>query len=460
VLAGLVALVLVAPASASTANKPYTLTISPPLMEGGQENVTITATFKNQTGPPGGQQLGSANLIWPTSIFANVTASSVSGAGAAATASSGTCTFGTVTGSCIKLRNLSLSPGPTPLTVTMSATTQTCFTTPEPWVVEAKQSNDFSGPPGNDLTLSSAPQSTLDGACKLAWISQPTDSLTNDPISSVPFTPGSPISVKVVDSSGKVLPESPAPTVTLTAPSNPGAVTPAGASEPASGGIASFPNLTINSPGDFYTLTASSGTLSSVPSNAFDVADTYTFAPCSVNASCSTTDSNNKGSGKVMANTTTTSGTLTLSVNSNNGNTLPCSYVSADQNVYGFDGPGSKVGTITITNPNLSSPTLTGTAWQIISAQQICFDGPVDFTTASGTPAPPDPTGSGFVGLLPTCTTDPDSWDDPDGDADDPTGPCHNRQQDHIVRDLSSPLGYDIVLVADIPPEPGDPHMS
>lgn len=471
VLAGLVALACTAPASAGAANKPYVLTISPGLTAAGQ-NVRITATFTNLTGPPGGQMLGSANLFWPTSIFGNVTASVPS----PATAALGTCTFGTVTGSCIQLRNLSLAPSKSvDVTITPTAPTPVCSTATGSWLVEAKQANNFSGPPGNDLTLSSSSQltSTLDGACNLAWNAQPAASLTYDPVTaplnfvtSVPFSPGSPVSVNLVDSAGDLATGSidgqqDRPTVTLTAASNPGAAVLGGTSAVASGGTAAFGALTINRPGDGYTLLASSGSLTPGLSNAFDVQDKA--VSCAVNTtSCSVTDSNGDGSGQVLANPTTTSGTgeLSVSINSNNSNILACgSYVSADQNVYEFDGPAgrSKVGTITITNPNPSSPTLTGSATKVLGAQQICFDGPVQFTTAAGALATPDGNG-GYIGLLPTCESG-DRYDDPDGDADDTTGPCHNRQQDTTRADASSPLGFDIVLVADIPPEPGDPHM-
>jgi len=186
---------------------------------------------------------------------------------------------------------------------------------------------------------------------------------------------------------------------------------------------------------------------------------------------CSTTAGNGSGSGRILANPTKKAGTgeLTLSVNSDNSNTLRCeSYISADQNVYEFNGPPrrTKVGTITIARPNLVSPTLKGSRKGILRAQQICFDGPVRFITAGGVRAAPDGHG-GFIGLLPTCTvdvSDRDNHDRNDGDHDGDdrrvtTGPCHNRSHDHTVQDPLSPLGFDIVLVADIPPEPGDPHM-
>lgn len=455
VITGLLSLALAGQASAATTSKPYVLTVSPGLTAASQ-NVSITANFNNLTGPPGGQQLGSANLFWPTGVFPNVTAT-VPDPG---TATVGTCTFGTFTGPCIQLRNLSLQPSQQlNVTITPTAPTPACSTATGSWLVEAKQSNDFSGSPGNDLTLSAASQltSTLDGACSLAWNAQPQASLTGQPVTSLPeVTLGGPITVNFVDSSGNVAKGSidgqlDGPVVTLTASSNPGAATLAGNTVNGVGGVASFNALTVSEPGDGYTLSASSGTLPASPaSNAFSVVDKA--VSCSVNTkSCSTKDGNGNGNGQILANATTTSGTgeLTLSANSNNSSLLPCAgYVSADQNVYEFDGPPdrSKVGTITITDPNPLSPTLAGNANQVLAAQQICFDSPVEFTTAFGSLAPPDGSG-GFIGLLPTCTTKT-------------TGPCHNRKQDSTPADAASPLGFDLVLVADIPPGGGDPHMS
>ena len=492
VLVTAVAVALAAPSGASAANKPYAVTISPGVVSAGQ-NVTLTATFHNTTGPPGGQQIGSANLFWPTAVFPNVTVS----VPAPVTATIGaSCTFGTVTGSCIQLRNMSVLPN-TNLAVTImpTAQTQVCSTTggpgPGSWFVEAKQSNDFSGPPGNDLTLSPPPSSqltsTLDGACHLAWNVQPSTSLTYNSssaplnfVTSNPLTPGTPISVSVVKSDGISAAtgsidalHGPVITLTLPAKSDPGATTPGGTPDEnaSGGGVASFDGLTIDEPGDGYALFAKSGSLTPVCgttlacttpglSNAFKVVDKA--VPCPKNNSCSVTETDKKGNGtgQVVATATGTGETscstnpsacLTLSVNSNDSQPLICgNYVSADQNVYEFDGPPdrSKVGTITITNPAPGSPTLAGNANQFLTAEQICFDSPTEFITASGTLAPADATGTGYIGLLPTCTGKP-------------TGPCHNRKQDTMTPDPTRPFGFDsIVLVADIPAGPGDPHMS
>ena len=81
---------------------------------------------------------------------------------------------------------------------------------------------------------------------------------------------------------------------------------------------------------------------------------------------------------------------------------------------------------------------------------QICFQAPYEFTVRGGGLASSSTLPDGetvFTGLLPDCT--------PSG-----TGPCHNRKQDSVPRDKNSPVGYDIVLIADIPAAPGDPRMN
>jgi hypothetical protein len=464
--------------------QPYTLTVSPNLTSAGQR-VTVTATL----GLPSAvadhdlagrdDPLGSANVFLPTSVFSGVTAATSS----QGTATLGTCTFGTVTGPCIQLRNLGLKPGNT-VAVTFTASTPACSTATGAWLVEAKPSNDFHDPTGDDLNLSSGsqPTSTLDGACSLTWNAQPAKSRTFDAVTapfsfvtSVPLTPGSPLRVAVLDSQGKPAKGSidaqfDGPTVTLTARPNPGGATLGGTGATASGGIASFGAVTINRAGDGYVLSASSGSLAPRVSRAFNVVNKAVSCRVKVRA-CSTMVGNDDGRGRILAKATKKAGTgeLTLSVNSGNSNTLQCGrYVSADQNVYEFRGPPgrSKVGTITITRPDPVSPTLKGSRKRILRAQQICFDGPVRFIAARGVRAAPDGYG-GFIGLLPTCVSDVpdrDNHDRNDGDHDGDdrrvtTGPCQDRSKDATPPDPSSPLGFDIVLVADIPAEPGDPHM-
>ena len=76
VLTGLISLALAAPASADGEHHPYVLTVSPSLVSAGQR-VTVTATLslppvvgdREPDGDDEDDQLGSANLFLPTSVF-------------------------------------------------------------------------------------------------------------------------------------------------------------------------------------------------------------------------------------------------------------------------------------------------------------------------------------------------------------------------------------------------------
>ena len=170
-------------------------------------------------------------------------------------------------------------------------------------------------------------------------------------------------------------------------------------------------------------------------------------APCSKNASCTAAIKNSGGGVNIAAGSGTTAGSVQAAANTSTLTPLNCAgYTSADPNVYDFLTPEdrTKVVTLTITDPAIA---LTGTINTILAKQQICLDAPYDFTTASGGKAPSDGSG-GFIGLMQTCTLRT-------------VGPCHNRGADKAVKDPNSPIGYDLVLVANIPSGlPGDPHMG
>jgi hypothetical protein len=448
-----VLLVLSVAGPASAAYKPFSLTIatSAPTFDtasgvtGSGQTVTITAKFTNENTT---QQLGSANVGVPSVL--NVTGASVP---SPATVTPATCT-GAVTGQCLQLRGLALAPGQS-ITVTINVQTQLCAQGPFTWTVEAKQSNDFSGLPGNDLNLDSAASSvltTLDGACTLAFITQPHDALTNHSITGTDWSAtGSPVTVSVLDGSKNVVTTS---TVGITAAlgANPGGAGLTGTTpDSISNGTASFGHLTINAAANGYTLTASpsSGTLATATSSSFDVAGTS--APCNSGAACKTNQGNGAGSGQVTAVPTGTglTGLLLESANANGGKQLNCSgYTSADQNTYSFltTIDAAKVITITIKSPAVP---LSGSPSKILNGQQICLGATSSFTTAKGYPLSqgllPDGITSGYIGVLPNCTTGA-------------TGPCHDRGSDTTVADASSPLGFDLVLVARIPASfSGDP---
>jgi len=417
------------------------------------QTVGITATFKNETTT---QQLGSANLFWPAG-FNVVSATSSVGSATVDSVPSGAkaCTYlGAANGPCVELRNLSLQPGQS-FIVTMTVMTPACqqgsgFT----WLAEPKQANNFSGSPGNDLGLDAAnsqPNSSLDGACSLGWSTEPSSAKTNAVITSNSYAAGSAPAVTVLDQNRNPVPTSIAP-VSVALATNLFAKLNGTTTQAASGGVASFGDLSITAPATGYQLSASSGTLTAATSNPpFNVTNQVVSCTPSNPAACSATDGTANGNHAQVNATPTSAGLLLESVNADDATQLNCAgYTSADPNTYQVTTPTDWGKTVTLTirpQKKLSGPN----ANKILAAQQICFGAPADFTTTSG-PPPHQPTtlpdgSTGFIGLLPDCPKIP-------------TGPCHARSQDTTVTDPLSPNGFDLVLVAVIPAAfAGDPHM-
>jgi hypothetical protein len=129
----------VSAASASAAFKPYSVVMSGDVGSSGPVAVA-TITNENKT-----QQLGSANLAAPPDYA--VTSAST-------TQRSFTVVCDVTGHACvIQLRNAALAPGAS-LNITIGLRSVPCSS--GTWGVEAKQSNDFSGTPGNDLNLDTA----------------------------------------------------------------------------------------------------------------------------------------------------------------------------------------------------------------------------------------------------------------------------------------------------------------
>jgi hypothetical protein len=455
-ITGLVMLTAVGVVDAGTTSKPYNLVISPgtPTYEAAAgevasgQTVGITATFTNDTGT---QQLGSANLFWPTGFNVLGSPISVSPSGAASVAAS--CSLnGAPGGPCVQLRGVTVPPGGK-VTVTMSVTTPAGQAgSNHAWQAEVKQANNYSGSPGNDLFFDgslSQLNTTLDGASSLQFGTEPANARTNEAITGTAYTPTAPgLTVKVLDAGGQPVTTSTAH-VTMAVGSNPGGATLAGTTtEPADGtdGTATFGDLKLNLPSLGYTLAASSGTLSGAASTPFDVQDQA--VSCSVNLDCPVTDgTSTQNNSKIVASASTGAGVLVESVFTNPATqkALCGSYVSADPNTYeSAYTPASSTSAdrgevITTTFAPVNK--LAGNEQQIMKAQQICFGDAKQFVTASGALATATtlPDGKpGFVGLLQTCTATT-------------VGPCHDRKQDTVLPDTHGPNPFDIVLVADVP---------
>jgi hypothetical protein len=472
IVAGIALLFVLGPAALANAatGKLYSLKIPLPavtyeapgsgLVASGQ-TVTMTATFTNEAAT---QQIGSANLFWPTGFSATVQSSS-----SGSVSVSQNCTDqGVAVGPCVELRNLALAPNGGSVTVTMLVATPACGLGGD-WSAEVKQANNFNGTPGNDFTFDpsvSPPSTTLDGACSLAFVNEPHNELLGNPIdgktdwwfplSSIPATAVTVEALGGVD--GKTVISGYQAPVTVGLAQNPGPVGLVATGNVATpvNGTASFSDLELGAPANGYVLNATSGTLAKATSSpspqGFDVAGA--FAQCSGN-SCHTDASGTNGDdGSVTANVVSGSGLLLESANANNGAPLTCSGPTpVDPNTYSFATTGNLVANKVFTITILGVPQPSGPLSKFLKAQQICFGAPADlgpladFTTASGMPAGsgvlPDGT-QGFIGVLPNCTGST-------------PGPCHDQKSDSATLVGKT---YTVKLVADVPSSfPGDPYM-
>ena len=373
--------------TASAADKPFSVVISPRTVTGGT-TVTMTATLTNKTDD---QRLGAANLL-PPAQFTITSIVGLSKPPPATAKLSSKCRVDALDGPCVQLRHLALRPGqsvmvmmrvivPAPAANCQSDTTYT-------WSVKAKQDDDFAGD-SDDLDLDSSGGSrlttTVRCAVALKFVTQPSNAAVGQPI-----TP--PVSVETVNASGNKV-NSSAP-ITIALGNNPGGATLGGTTtEDAVDGVATFSDLTLNKPGVGYTLVASSPGLTAATSNAFNETNTTTTT-CPQGQACSTSLSTSVSTFQVTANPGP-AGTLSESVDV--GTPLTCAgYAARDPNWFGFvESTGNRSKLITYTLDN------TGPA-----GVEFCFGAPYEFETPGDHPAPPGtlPDGtSGFVGLLERC---------------------------------------------------------
>jgi hypothetical protein len=395
--ATLALLILAAPAGA--ANKPFTMVVSPPSAAAGQAT-TFTATLANQTGQ---QELGSADIAVP-SAFSGVSVADPAGPATA-----------TATGNVVHLRNAGVPPGGTiAVSITASAPANlACSSATFTWGVVAKQSNDFNGQPGNDLTLntqgSSLTTTVTGGGCALRFVAgrQPAAARVNQTISAIGYQPGGPsVQVEVVDGAGNRVTTS---TASITVALGPGTGTGAlhgTLTVSASAGVASFGNLSIDAPGT-YTLRATSAGLSAATSSTFR-ADQVAVA-CIEDVTCSATIANGSTTFDVTApgNAGTDAGFLVL--DNGVGVAIDCSgYAELTATPTVIEGPNrAKTVTSTIDKRVMNSQPNNGASFL-----QMCFGAPYTFTTRPGsTLTGVDTNGDSvddfFYGLLPDCGAPP-----------------------------------------------------
>lgn len=383
----LCAVALPASAPAATTSKPYTLNISPASVPAGKAT-TVFATYKNTTGT---QQLGSSNLTAPAG-YTVTSASLPSG------------TQLTISGSTIKLRNLALAPGNS-VTVTIGIVPP-CTSGTAAWSVITKQSNDFNGPPGNDLTLdtrNSSITTTTAGSCQLRFFTQPANARVNQIITDTAYTPppgGGPVKVEYVDGAGNRLDKSDS----ITMSTSPATTLDGTKTVSMANGVASFGDLSILAAGDYRLVATGSGG-NSTQSNQFHV-DGYGQNCTEDNGGCEGTITNAAGNQTVKTEAlpdpnATDVTRLTMAFTPEHPIDCP-GYTERAPDTAVVDAPG-RIKLVTVT---LAASLVAGVS--PLNPLQSCIEAPYQFTPRLGTTLTPvDENGDGvfdhWLGLLPDC---------------------------------------------------------
>jgi hypothetical protein len=380
----------VATAGAASPSKPYEVTLAPADVPAGVTVAAFTVQLTNRTGT---QQLGSAEVTVP-SAFAVVGAPGLNGPGSV-----------TASGNVLSLRALALPPDAS-VTVTVGVR-MPCVAGTYSWAVEAKQSNDFKGPPGNTLgPILGSLATAVSGSCSLRFATQPAGTEKNELIRAQAFQPSSTqlVSVEAVD--GSASPQrltwfTGPVTMRLAPTSYLGRLDPAAGSVAAVAGVASFPVLRIDASG-VYNLraTTTAAGFTAVDSRSFqvvDIADDCNPAKCSAQLAGSQTTSTVTGAPG------SDSGLLLLSLNL--GPDPSCAgYTPPSADWFEFQLTAARDKTIVAAYSKAAMRTVAGP-----SSLEICFAAPDPFPAKSGPAAPFDYDGEpgngaeGFVGLLPNC---------------------------------------------------------
>jgi hypothetical protein len=338
------------------------------------------------------QQLSSVQISAPTGFMI--------------TGASGSSTF---TSSSALFLNLSLAPSGT-TTVTVSAVAP-CSGGTYQWGIQAKQSNGFSGLPGNDFQLDPASagnlSGTLTGSCSLAFTSdsQPAGTAANAVITSGFGSSGGPVKVEVLNGSGQLATGSTA-AVTVAIGSNPGSGSLSGtATLDASGGVASFSNLSIDQPGIGYTLTGTSPGMTPATSTHFTIWGSLqrcSTTPCSASSSTATT----------TGTVTTSSATPTEFLGAGLGGvSYSCSGTyqrTSDPlsfELFSASGVAQSSAQFTV-SLEISKSAVDSSGHPGASTWQICYASMSPFTALPGTSGTAVIGGvSNYAGLLPNCSS-------------------------------------------------------
>jgi hypothetical protein len=365
---------------AATSVKPYSVRFTPVSVAGGS-STTFSATITNLSD---NQVLGSANVTAPAGVAVAPTNIAVTPASSTTTA--------TLAGNVIQLRSLEIAPAASK-TLTFVAAVP-CSASTSAWRVDAKQSNNFNGPPGNVFVLDGAASSlqlTVVGSCHLNFFTQPADAVKNTAISTTPLNmpPGGAIAVEVLDGNNQRVTAS---TVPITVALSPASGVLSGTTvRNAAMGVASFADLSVSQHGQ-YALSASSPGMLGATSGSFLIWDQATS--CTSGSTCSVTVAAPKSvTSQITSNAS--SGALVASLGAD---TIDCGdpYNHAPStttfNAYGSAASGTKTATMQIDKAVVQAQPNNGAAFY-----RVCYESPTPFRDRTGVTV--------TLGLLPDCNT-------------------------------------------------------
>jgi hypothetical protein len=268
--------------------KPFRATLTP--VAPSSPAASLTLTLQNQSS---NQQLGSADLYVPQGL-------TISNVQAPATFVSGPVTHEGVTyAGTIRLRNLAIAPSSTGTFTDLLTAIASCSGGSFDWGIRAKQSNNFSGPPGNDFVNVGSPLTTTfaANACGLRFTSQPKDAQVDSVITATDdfgslLTPPDPTRPRVafVDGEGQTITSFTGTITVALDGGDPSAELGGTTSRTAVAGVATFDDLEVDRRGT-YTLVASATGAQDETSEEFEIVQQF----CPEDVDCSTSHVGNGG---------------------------------------------------------------------------------------------------------------------------------------------------------------------
>jgi hypothetical protein len=185
----------------------------------------------------------------------------------------------TRTGNLLALKKLVLPPGWS-VTVTVTAGVRCDAAETQTWA--AAKGNGLLGLPYRIDPAHSSLTTTVQGACHLTFVAQPTDTSPGQPITDAA---AGPVTVGLFDGADAAIIGGDPVEVSVAIGTNPGGGMLGGDPSVATvNGVASFADLTIDAPGELYSLAASASGFAAATSGTFTVAGVV--AHCEANEDC------------------------------------------------------------------------------------------------------------------------------------------------------------------------------